>query len=192
MNTSPFRLLLAVLVLAALACGISTPAAPAADPHAFNTRVALTANAQPTQLAAADPPPSATPIPPPTDPASPTAVPTDVYAPDPLGPLFSSLWFANGACYDMDLLFTANDSTCDIQSDQYGTLHPQNGALFSGYASMTPPSLNQCKAAVMDANPLAMNSDLYLCFKTNLGRYGFWVARQMDSSGFAFDAYVFP
>ncbi|GAB4503635.1 MAG: hypothetical protein Fur0043_06270 [Anaerolineales bacterium] len=129
--------------------------------------------------------------------ASAQAAPTegtlpDVYAPNPLGPLFSSMYISAGMCYDMDVLFHTTDASCDVFLDSTGLLRPRNGGLFSGYATLTPPSLNQCKAAQLSADPIAPNSDLYMCFKTNLGKYGFFVARQIDMNGIVFDAYVFP
>lgn len=124
--------------------------------------------------------------------APPPPAATDVYAPDPLGPLFSSMYFSVGMCYDMDVLFHTTDASCDVYLDSNGLLAPRNGGLFSGYATLTAPSLNQCKAAQLSAAPIAPNSDLYMCFKTNLGKYGFFVARQIDMSGIVFDAYVFP
>jgi hypothetical protein len=60
---------------------------------------------------------------------------------------------------------------------------------------MTAPSLNQCRGSALTADPLAPLTDLYLCFQTNSGSYGFFVMRddQMLSSGYiVFDAYVFP
>ncbi len=125
--------------------------------------------------------------------AAPTeSVAPDVYAPNPLGPAYSQMWFANGACYDMDVLFTDSGAACDVYLDANGVLTPRNGGLFSGYATLTPPSLNQCKAAQLSADPIAPNSDLYMCFKTNLGKYGFFVARKIETGGIVFDAYVFP
>jgi hypothetical protein len=123
-------------------------------------------------------------------PPPPTAA--DVFAPDPLGPLFSGMYISAGMCYDMDVLFHTTDASCDVYLDSTGLLNPRNGGLFSGYATLTPPSLNACKAAQLSADPIAPNSDLYMCFKTNLGKYGFFVARQIDASGIVFDAYVFP
>ncbi len=65
----PFTFLIAVIVLAALACSISTPApAPRADPNAFNTMVAQTVMAHATIPPAVTAPPS---LPPP-----PTIAPT--------------------------------------------------------------------------------------------------------------------
>lgn len=32
----------------------------------------------------------------------------------------------------------------------------------------------------------------HMCFKTNLGKYGFFVARRIQTDGIEFDAYVFP
>jgi hypothetical protein len=116
----------------------------------------------------------------------------DVYAPNPLGPSFSGMWISNGMCYDMDILFHTTDASCDVLLDNSGTLIPKNGGLFSGYATLTPPSLNQCKAAQLSADPIAPNTNLYMCFKTNLGKYGFFVARKIQTGGIEFDAYVFP
>lgn len=66
---SPFKPI-AALVLDSLACSISTPA-PQGDPNAFNTMVALTAQAQPTVPPAVTAPPTAIP---PT--SAPTVTPT--------------------------------------------------------------------------------------------------------------------
>jgi hypothetical protein len=116
----------------------------------------------------------------------------DAYAPDPLGPAWSGMWFAKDMCYDMDVLFHTTDASCDVSLDANSVLTPRNGAVFSGYATLTPPSLNTCKTAVFSTEPIAPNSDLYMCFKTNAGKYGFFVARQIEPGGIVFDAYVFP
>lgn len=123
---------------------------------------------------------------------APAITPTDVFAPNPLGPLFSSMYISAGMCYDMDILFHTTDASCDVYLDSGGLLTPRNGGLFSGYATLTPPSLNACKSAILSADPIAPNTDLYMCFKTNLGKYGFFVARQIETAGIVFDAYVFP
>lgn len=300
-HNRPLRLLLALLALAALACELFPPSAPAADPNTFNTMVALTAQVAGMQTAAAAPLPATTAPPPPgpsavpptqaapaltdeqaikqallaklgwpeaemefslsqntgqfaqgslkrtteqggaawfaakdasgkwviafigngipmcseVDPfniptdwishcmdasyntiqrgaAPPPPAATDVFAPDPLGPLFSSMYISAGMCYDMDVLFHTTNASCDVYLDSTGLLNPRNGGLFSGYATLTPPSLNQCKAAQLSADPIAPNSDLYMCFKTNLGKYGFFVARNIETGGIEFDAYVFP
>jgi hypothetical protein len=139
------------------------------------------------------------PIPPspaqPSQIANPTQPSLDSYAPDPLGPAYSGMWFANGACYDMDILFTANDASCDVSLDAttQTMLVPKNQAVFAFNTSQTPPSLGQCKSVAMSANssgPLLPN--YYACFKTNTGKYGFIVPRQIDAGGISFDAYVFP
>lgn len=119
----------------------------------------------------------------------------DVYAPDPLGPAWSGMAFSKDTCYDLDVLFTASGAAADVCLGSTVMMTPMNGATFSGYADLAPPSLNTCKAKALTADPLSPNSDLYLCFKTNLGKYGFFVMRddQMLTSGYiVFDAYVFP
>jgi hypothetical protein len=198
----------AALLALALACGPSTPQQE--DSSAFNTAVAQTAQVQfvqmtlqaessPVATAVAQPTaPQPTAIPPtavpPTAPP-PTVPPPDVFAPDPLGPAWSSMAFSGGTCYDMDVLFTANDASVDVCLDNNGVLLPRNGATFSGQATLAAPSLYQCRAAALTADPLAPLTDLYLCFKTNLGSYGFFVMRddQMLASGYiVFDAYIFP
>ena len=126
---------------------------------------------------------------------SPPSQGADAYAPDPLGPAWSGMAFSRDTCYDLDVLFTASDVTVDVCLDGNVLLTPQNGAAFSGYAELSPPSLNTCKAKTLTADPIAPNSGLYMCFQTNLGKYGFFVMRddQLLSSGYiVFDAYVFP
>jgi len=125
----------------------------------------------------------------------PTATPPDAFAPDPLGPAWSSMAFNSGTCYDMDVLFTAADATSDVCLDANVILSPQNGATFSGHAFLSAPSLNQCRAAALTADPLAPITDAYSCFQTNAGSFGFFVMRddQMLASGYiVFDAYIFP
>lgn len=125
----------------------------------------------------------------------PPAASADVYAPNPLGPAWSAMAFSKNTCYDLDVLFTASDATVDVCLDGNVVLMPRNGATFSGYAELSPPSLNTCKTKTLTADPIAPNSDLYMCFLTNLGKYGFFVMRddQMLSSGYiVFDAHVFP
>lgn len=219
-----FFLLLTTLLAAALACKIDV-STPQADQAAINTAVALTAQAQyiqmtlqaqaspiaPTQALPTLPPPTSPPptappptlppptLPPPTSPPPtvppPTNTPTDVYAPDPLGPAWSGMAFSSDTCYDLDVLFTASDTSADVCLDDNVVLSPRNGATFSGSAFMSAPTKNQCTSAPLTADPLAPLTDAYLCFRTNQGSYGFFVMRddQMLSSGYiVFDAYVFP
>lgn len=219
-----FFCLITTLIIISMACNISGPA-PEDDQAAFSTAVAQTAQAQfiqltmqaqssqvastaaqptdplptvivPTEVQPTSPPPTAVPptaVPPTAVP--PTAPPPDVFAPNPLGPAWSSMAFNSGTCYDLDVLFTAADATADVCLDANVILSPQNGGTFSGNAFMTAPSKNQCRAAALNANPLAPLTDAYLCFQTNTGSYGFFVMRddQMLSSGYiVFDAYIFP
>jgi len=203
-NRKSISIVIAVVIALTLACNISGPP-PQDNQTAFETVVAQTSQAefvQMTMQAQTSPahptqyPPTAQPptLSPPTA-APPTAAPTDVYALDPLGPAWSSMVFNGGTCYDLDVLFTASDATADVCLDNNVLLTPTNGGIFSGYAELSPPSLNTCKAKTLNADPIAPNSDLYMCFQTNLGRYGFFVMRddQMLTSGYiVFDAYVFP
>ena len=191
-----------------LACSIA--GTPQEDNQtAFDTAVAqtsqaqfveMTMQAQSSSLPPTAAPPTAAPpttAPPTTEPptiAAPTAS-ADAFAPDPLGPAWSSMAFNGGTCYDLDVLFTANDATVDVCLDNNVLMTPQNGATISGNAELTTPSLNTCKAKNLTADPIAPNSDQYMCFQTNQGSYGFFVMRddQMLASGYiVFDAYVFP
>ena len=70
------------------------------------------------------------------DEPTPTPAPADVYAPDPLGPEFSSMWFPLGSCYDMDMPYDTNNDACDLVLEYNGILVPVNGGLGSGYALM--------------------------------------------------------
>ena len=207
-NRKTLSLVLAIVFAMTLACNISGPATQDSQ-AAFDTAVAQTSQAQfvemtmqsqSSPLSPTVAPPTAAPPtaePPTTEPptiAPPTAS-ADSFAPDPLGPGWSSMAFNGGTCYDLDVLFTANDATADVCLDNNVLMTPLNGATFSGNAELTPPSLNTCKAKNLNADPIAPNSDLYMCFQTNLGSYGFFVMRddQMLASGYiVFDAYVFP
>jgi len=206
--------LVAIVLIITLGCNISgTPQGD--DQSAFSTAVAQTSQAQfiqmtmqagtspaaPTAIQPTVPQPTAIPPTaiPPTVPAPtavpPTAPPPDVFAPDPLGPAWSGMAFNSGTCYDLDVLFTAADATVDVCLDNNVLMTPMNGSTFSGYADLSPPSLNTCRAKAFSADPIAPNSDLYMCFQTNAGSYGFFVMRddQMLSSGYiVFDAYLFP
>ena len=156
---------------------------------------------QPVKLSPAPAQPSAVPEPvkpPPivTEEPSPTPEPADIYTPNPLGPEFSGMWIAVGTCYDMDILYTSEGEACDLVLEQDGLLFPVYGALLSGYAFDTEPDLVKCIeviSIIQNDDPVAVQSDLYMCFLTNAGRYGFFVARQIDiQNGIAFDAYLFP
>ncbi len=76
----------------------------------------------------------------------------------------------------------------------YGLLEPENGGLISGYAPLNPPSKGYCINPNLLPDPVAIQTDLYLCIQTNMGTYGFFVAReyQMDLARVIFDLYLFP
>ncbi len=98
-----------------------------------------------------------------------------------------------GASYDFDTFSAAQNATVDFSlSSDAGLMQPQNGAQMSGYADLSPFEKSECQAAVMSTEPLAWQSDLYICFKTNQGRYGYIVIREGASDAIWFDAYLFP
>lgn len=126
----------------------------------------------------------------------PTVDPYTIFAPDPLGVEYTGFIFDFGTCFDMDNFqpVGVNDPECDFLSDQYGAVTPQNGALISGYATMEPPSFGKCMDADLSPDYLATQTDLYLCFKTSQGSYGFLVGRdyQVNQNRLIFDMYIFP
>ncbi|MBN2045372.1 MAG: hypothetical protein JW757_10160 [Anaerolineales bacterium] len=185
-----------ILFALALACSIS-PQEPDSDQSVLATLVEATTSARLTHNA---PQPTATPLPPATDtpipPAAATPDPSTVYAPDPLPAQYTGLIFETGACYNFDTYqpVAVDDLTRDICMPQYGLLEPQNGGLISGSAPMEPPSKGYCINPNLLPDPVAVQTDLYLCFQTNQGTYGFFVAReyQMDLDRVIFDLYLFP
>lgn len=186
-------LCLFALLVPAIACDISAPE-PTPDPNAIATSVAETMAAnQPSTQAPADPTPEPT--------AEPTAEPTEdpynVFAPDPLGAAYTGLIFENNACYDLDSLqpVDASNPECDLLMSQFGAVLPQNGALINGSnVSFDPPSKGECMDSDLLPDLLATQTDLYLCFQTSHGSYGFFVGRdlQMEQERLIFDMYIFP
>lgn len=180
-----------LLIFLGAGCDLSTPTTPTPDGGAIATSVAETL--------IANQPPTAEPTTEPTaEPTSePTVDPNTVYAPDPLGPGFTGLIFDFGACYDFDtyLPVANNDPECDVLLDANGVLTPQNGALINGAdVSFDAPSKGECMTSDLLPDQLAPLSDLYLCFQTSQGVYGFFVQRdyQLDLDRLVFDMYLFP
>ena len=131
--------------------------------------------------------------PPPSNPPAGAPTQADVFAPNPLGPLWSSLWFRQGECFDMDETFpAATPAACDLKLDANNIFTPQNGALFDPAPLQYVPSLNVCKAASFSAAAFDAINVTYVCFKTNAGKYGFFIPREILAEGILFDAYVFP
>lgn len=184
------------LCMAGLACASGTPTPDDAEVERIVLLTSLAhAEAQLT-LDAADSPPatSEATLPATVAPSATSTIMEDVIAPVPLGPAWSSMAFSRDTCYDMDVLFTADDAAADFCLDGNVILTAVNGAVISGNATLTPPSMLDCRAADLRADPVAPNTDLYICFQTNAGSYGFFVMRadQMLSDGYiVFDAYVF-
>jgi len=151
-------------------------------------------------------PPTDTPMPaPPTNTnipptASNTPIPPDATAPSPLPASHTGIILNDGECYDLD---DGNapyvlDADCDILLVYPLILRPQNGAQLSGYADLTPPSLGTCMGKAFDAGDLAPNTDLYICFHTDEGNYGFIVQRpdgapfEVSSHRLVFDWWLYP
>jgi hypothetical protein len=186
---------LSILFVMALACSLN-PQESTSEEDAIAKMVEVTTSAQLTlnALPADTPIPLATdtPIPLPMD----TPDPDSIFAPDPLGPAYTGLIFEEGACYDFDtyLSVATGDATRDICMHTFGLLEPENGGLISGHAPMEPPSLGYCISPNLLSDPVAVQTDLYLCIQTNQGVYGYFVAReyQMDLDRVIFDMYLFP
>ena len=134
-------------------------------------------------------------LPPPTD----TSVP-DVNAPDPLPISHTGIILDDGECYDLDNGHAPHvlDADCDILLVYPQILRPQNGAQLCGHATLTAPSLADCEAAAYDPGDLAPNTDLYICFLSDEGHYGFLVQRhdgapfETASHRLVFDWWVYP
>jgi hypothetical protein len=154
MKTKPILALLTLLILA-LACGIpSTPEPPTAT------------TAPPTDTPLPVPTPTDTPIPDPT-------------APSPLPMTHTGIILNDDECFDLDDGASPYvlDADCDILLVYPQILRPQNGAQLSGQATFEAPSRGDCAAAVFDPGDLAPNTDLYICFLSDEGHYGFIVQR---------------
>jgi hypothetical protein len=178
-----------ILLILALACETTPQPGPTPDLDAMATSVEQTIEAQLTQNA---PLPSDTPELLPTD----TPDPDSIYAPDPLPANFTGLIIEEGDCYDFDTYqpVGTGDATRDICMHTYALLEPENGGLISGIAPMDPPSKGYCISPDLLPDPVAVQTDLYLCIQTNTGTYGFFVAReyQMELNRVIFDLYLFP
>jgi hypothetical protein len=116
----------------------------------------------------------------------------DAYAPDPLGPAWTGFWIDQGACYDLDSFSATNTTACDVSLGADNTFTPQNGATIEGAAYQSVPSLNTCKSAALSSAPVSLLNITYVCFKTDAGKYGFIVPREIQAGGVIFDAYLFP
>jgi hypothetical protein len=184
--------ILAMIVIT-LACAPATPT-PSPDPPAPPTDTTMPAPPTDTTMPA---PPTDTPMPaPPTD----TPVSLDVTPPSPLPASHTGIILNDDECYDLDTGDApyVRDDDCDILLVYPQILRPQNGAQLSGYAEMTPPSSGTCNAKAFDPGDLAPNTDLYICFFTNEGNYGFIVQRpdgapfDVASHRLVFDWWLYP
>lgn len=185
------RLLLFTLALMALAlaCDLSpAPTEPTLDENAVATSVQATSNAQMT----ANAPAATDTVPAPTE----TPDPNTIFAPNPLPAQYTGLIWEYSTCYDFDTFqpVYAADPSADACLAQNPLMTPQNGALMSGQAPLNPPSKGYCINPNLLPDPIAVQTDLYLCLQTNQGVYGFFVAReyQNDLNRIVFDLYLFP
>jgi hypothetical protein len=126
---------------------------------------------------------------------SPTPQLADMFAPNPLGPGYTGVIFKVGDCFDMDLWGMVHDHRCDFRLDANLIVTPVNDALISNHGRQAAPSLHTCQADQLLANPVAPNTNIYLCVRTNLGIYGFFVQRQdtpfADGPRMIFDYWIF-
>lgn len=98
-----------------------------------------------------------------------------------------------GTAYDLDNFSVVQDASADFSLDADAwLLQFKNGAVISGYGSTSPYTKGECQSANMSADPLGWQTDLYLCFKTNQGRYGYIVVREATSDAIWFDVTLFP
>ena len=132
------------------------------------------------------------PAPPPSNPKAGAPTQVDAFAPNPLGPAWTGFWFAHGDCYDLDLLIAVSDASCDLRLGADNLFTPQNGALFEAAFYQNAPSLNACKSAALASATMDAAQITYVCFKTNAGKYGFLIPREIQAGGVVFDAYLFP
>jgi hypothetical protein len=180
------RNLLGVLLLMSLLVITCDQLPRPAGPDTPATAVALTMEAQAGLPSAVPPSPTE------TAPSLPTLLPStdtpipDQFAPSPLPAANTGIILKEGECYDLDTGDAPYvlDADCDVLMVPIQILRPQNGAMLCGHATFDPPSLAQCQTAAYDAGDLAPNTDLYICFRSNEGRYGFLVQRH-DGAPFA-------
>jgi hypothetical protein len=94
-------------------------------------------------------------------------------------------------CFDLDSGGVVADARSDICMDANGLVSARNGAVLSQTGGLIQPSKNTCKADQwMDTSELSPMTDLYMCFKTNQGSYGFFIMRidqLMDRKQIVFD-----
>jgi hypothetical protein len=127
--------------------------------------------------------------------SSPNSDFTELYGLDPRGLGVRDLWFPLGASYDMDTLTQVYDDSSDLFLEYEALLVSMNGARISGYGHPEPVFIEMCLEILAENEEpaAALQADLFYCFQTNAGRYGFVLPRQVDAeNGFVFDAYLFP
>ena len=195
-----FILPVLLLILASLACGLSTPTstpAPTLDLNAIvsSTLAAYTLEAALTQIAI----PSLTPsLPLPSETALPpvfTSTPME-NAPDPLPAFNTGQILNNGECFNFDNgQVSLPDTQCDVWLAEPALFRKVNASQLSGYVTFEPPSRTHCLEGRYEPGDLAIQTDLFMCFITSEGYPGFIVARDylggIPSTGIVFDYWVF-
>ena len=125
---------------------------------------------------------------PPQQPAQPAV---DVTTPSQLPATYSGGILKVIECFDLDSGAVVADARSDICMDANGLVSAHNGTVLSQTGGLVQPSKNTCKADQwMDTSELSPMTDLYMCFKTNQGSYGFFTMRidqLMDRKQIVFD-----
>ncbi len=166
----------------------------------FDAMVAQTAAVAMTQTAASSPrmeagsPQAGANLPEAT--AGPTVTPAPDYRfpPDVLPAANTGYIFKAGECWDLDNMQPVIDTLCDLAIDRNGILTPRNQALISGVGRLDAPYLEQCQSDAVEQDPAAPLTDMYLCFQTNKGMYGFLVLREdsmLKAQQMVFDVWLF-
>jgi hypothetical protein len=126
-----------------------------------------------------------------------TGTPEEV-APSPLPATNTGIILNNGECFNLDdgLVLAAPDAQSDLWLVAPAMFRQINGAQLSGYnVSYDPPTRTKCANGKYEAGDLAIQTDLHMCFITNLGKVGFIVVRQyrgvVPFTGIVFDYWIF-
>ena len=135
------------------------------------------------------------PVTPTDEPPPPSVEMAEKYGLDPNGLGVMGIWIGLGLPFDMDTLTQIHDDTSDLFLENEGLLVPMNGARLSGYGHPKIPFIEMCLEILNgnEAPAAVLQTDLFYCFQTNTGRFGFVLPREIDiTSGIVADVYVFP
>jgi hypothetical protein len=129
---------------------------------------------------------------------TPISVTPEEVAPSPLPVTNTGIILNNGECFNLDngQVLAAPEAQCDLWLVAPAMFRQVNGAQLSGNnVSYTPPTRSKCVNGKYEAGDLAIQTDLHMCFITNLGALGFVVVRQyrgaVPFTGIVFDYWIF-